>query len=277
MALFRASGMLLDDSVPMFCGRTELITNSNKCECFGYNQSEWIAIPGPPTCEYYSASAKLIDQVDGKTRFVIAGGDIYKDQFNDVHAYDGKTWQSLPDLPSPVSQHCIVAINDTVLLSIGGRSLEHDEKNKTYFFNSEVNRWFPGPDLITERKSCSCSTVNWKNPSNGDSDKVVVIAGGYNNRIDLDSVELLYMNDISKGWQPGPKMPYAVYHAILVQYKESVVLVGGDGHYDVDRYRIYQLSSPDGTWIEMKQTLPIEVNKPIAFLIPDELIDCEKT
>ena len=69
----------------MFCGRTELITNSNKCECFGYNQSEWIAIPGPPTCEYYSASAKLIDQVDGKTRFVIAGGERGNgDKFNNV-------------------------------------------------------------------------------------------------------------------------------------------------------------------------------------------------
>ena len=153
---FIAKGMLLDDSVPMVCGRT--YQSNIDCKCFAYNQSEWIAIPGPPTCAEFSASAKLIDQVDGKTRFVIKGGQSY------VHAYDGKTWQSLPDLPSAVSQYCIVAINDTVLLSIGGRSLlKHDEKIKTYFFNSEMNEWFSGPDLIIERRHFSCSTVNWKN------------------------------------------------------------------------------------------------------------------
>ena len=112
---------------------------------------------------------------------------------------------------------------------------------------------------------------------NGDSDKVVVIAGGINNRIDLDSVELLYMNDISKGWQSGPKLPYTVFDAMLVQYKESVILVGGSGRGDVDGKHMYQLSSPDGTWIEMKQTLPREIRSPIAFLIPDEFIDCKKT
>ena len=155
--LYLATGMLLDDSVPMVCGRTRHHPDFD-CKCFAYNQSEWIAIPGPPTCADFSASAKLIDQVDGKTRFVIKGGQSY------VHAYDGKTWQSLPDLPSAVSQYCIVAINDTVLLSIGGRSLlKHDEKIKTYFFNSEMNEWFSGPDLIIERRHFSCSTVNWKN------------------------------------------------------------------------------------------------------------------
>ena len=80
------------------------------------------------------------------------------------------------------------------------------------------------------------------------------------------------MNDISKGWQPGPELPDLFYNAVLVQYKESVVLVGRYGGVNM-----YQLSSPDGTWIEMKQTFPIVLEFFIAFLIPEELIDCKKT
>ena len=66
-----ASGILFDDSVPMFCGG---YYSGYKCDCFGYKQSEWVSYPAISTCRYLSASAALTDQENGKTRFVMAGG-----------------------------------------------------------------------------------------------------------------------------------------------------------------------------------------------------------
>ena len=57
----------------------------------------------------------------------------------------------------------------------------------------------------------------------------------------------------------------------MVGYKDSVVLVGSFGYVD-----LYQLSSPDGPWIEMEQTLPRNKNGHIAILIPDKLTDCQR-
>ena len=265
-----ASGILFDDSVPMFCGG---YYSGSKCDCFGYKQSEWVSYPAISTCRYLSASAALTDQENGKTRFVMSGGFNSNGFLSNVEAFNGETWSSLPNLPSPVYGHCMVAINDTVLLSMGGYTSQ-GYISKTYFFNSEMNEWSPGPDLNIPRGYLSCATVNWKNPSDGQLEKVVVVAGGDNGQY-MSSVELLYINNLSRGWQYGPQLPYSVANSVLVEYKDTVVLVGGDGT-GVDGKHLYQLSSPDGPWNEMEQTLPIKKHYHIAFLIPDDLTDCQK-
>ena len=159
-----ASGILFDDSVPMFCGG---YYSGSKCDCFGYKQSEWVSYPAISTCRYLSASAALTDQENGKTRFVMAGGLNGSGFLSNVEAFNGETWSSLPNLPSPVYGHCMVAINDTVLLSMGGYTSQ-GYISKPNFFNSEMNEWSPGPDLNTPRRYFSCATVkihlmvNWK-------------------------------------------------------------------------------------------------------------------
>ena len=265
-----ASGILFDDSVPMFCGG---YYSGSKCDCFGYKQSEWVSYPAISPCRDHSASAALTDQENGKTRFVMAGGLNGSGFLSNVEAFNGETWSSLPNLPSPVYGHCMVAINDTVLLSMGGYTSQ-GYISKPNFFNSEMNEWSPGPDLNTPRRYFSCATVNWKNPSDGQLEKVVVVAGGYNGQY-MSYVELLYINNLSRGWQYGPQLPYSVANSVLVEYKDTVVLVGGDGT-GVDGRHLYQLSSPDGPWNEMEQTLPIKKHYHIAFLIPDDLTDCQK-
>ena len=103
---------------------------------------------------------------------------------------------------------------------------------------------------------------------------MVVVAGGYNGQY-MSSIELLYINNLSRGWQYGPLLPFSVAYSVLVEYKDSVVLVGGGGT-GVDGKHLYQLSSADGPWIEMEQTLPISKIDHIAFLIPDDLTDCQQ-
>ncbi len=58
----------------------------------------------------------------------------------------------------------------------------------------------------------------------------------------------------------------------MIEFGNSVILVGGEGV--VDGQHLYQLSGPNESWIEMKQTLKVSRFRHIAFLVPDELVNC---
>ena len=89
-----------------------------------------------------------------------------------------------------------------------------------------------------------------------------------------NSTELLYFNDIDiieKQWTAGPDLPTISYDATMVEYNNTVILVGGGE----DANQLYQLSSPKGLWVEMKQTLKSKrAAGHVAFLVPDEIVNC---
>ena len=262
-----ASGILFDNSKPFYCGGFVSGVEID-CECFVYEQNEWVSVGSMQTCRRNAASTVLVNHFNNHAGFVIAGGEnpVY---LSAVEYFDGSSWHNLSSLPEPIYGGCMVAINETFLISIGGYPYE----NVTYFYNSELNEWLDGPELQEGRGFASCASVNWKNPADGKLEQVIVVAGGVSS-FNISSVELLYIDDISLGWQPGPELPKSNAGSVLVEYKESVVLVGGFG--EVDGKHLYQLSSQDGPWIEMEQTLPIAKTLHIAFLIPDELTDCQQ-
>ena len=172
-----ASGILFDLK-PMFCGGQPSYSGYS-CQCFTYEQSQWVSDSSMSTCRYFQGSAGLQNQEDRKSRFVIAGGrTLTTSEISNVESYDGASWKNLPDLPTPVEGHCMVAINETVLLSIGGIDMVglHTE---TSFYNAELNQWLPGPESLEARSYSSCAMVHWKNPAHGQLTQVVVVAGGY--------------------------------------------------------------------------------------------------
>ena len=188
---------------------------------------------------------------------MIVGGHSNSDGFLDtVEAFDFKTsWKSLASVPDPVDRHCVVSLNQTVLLSIGGR-VTNDVTSKTHFYNYDTDSWTRGPDLETPRFYSSCAKVNFKNPFNDQTEMAVVVAGGQNSTSAyLSSTEILYLNNPSMGWQSGPDLPGSVSGAVLVEFGSSVVLVGSIAH--GDGRNLYQLSSPEGPWIKMEQRLPM--------------------
>ncbi len=77
---------------------------------------------------------------------------------------------------------------------------------------------------------------------------------------------------LTPGWILGSSLPLSSNHPSLIELQGRVILIGGHGK--SDGMHLYQLDSPDGTWIEMKQTLKERRFDSIAFLIPDELTDC---
>ena len=70
----------------------------------------------------------------------------------------------------------------------------------------------------------------------------------------------------------SPELPHSCGDATMIEYKNSLILIGGTG--DVEGDALYQLYSPDGPWIKMKQTLKNKRYEHISFLVPDELVTC---
>ena len=113
-------------------------------------------------------------------------------------------------MPKPLGQHCIIKINDDLVLVTGGHTVSdedptryesHYEKN-THFFSFSNQRWIPGPDMLLERASHACGTFLM-------GDETIMVAAGGSMIVEeqklngTDSVEFLSLQNLDKGWFQG--------------------------------------------------------------------------
>ena len=115
--------------------------------------------------------------------------------------------------------------------------------------------------------------MNWKNQTSGGFEKVIVVTGREGGA--GQSVELLVLNNFEKynaGWMQGPYLPLEGTGQVMVEFQNGVIVVGGQN--TGDGRRLLQLTSPFGSWTEMKQTLKEPRSHFVSFLVPDELVNC---
>ena len=98
--------------------------------------------------------------------------------------------------------------------------------------------------------------MKWENPSTNQIEDVVVVAGGRDLNGNLrPDVELLFLNqEIGLDWVNGPNLTARESSSKMIEFGNNVILIGGEGG---DGRHLYQLSSPNGSWIKMKQTLKV--------------------
>ena len=240
-------------------------------------QGIWNPIASLSECRRYPSSATFT--FANQDILFISGG--YSDPTLDsVESFNGTTWDQdkFTNLPQPTQIHCTVKINETMLFIVGGTGDENysGALEITWFFHVVDNVWIPGPDLIVPRLLHSCGILSWLNPITDQIENVVVVAGGGDNSsVPLTSVELLHLEnfqDLDLYWEEGPSLPKTVLGATMVEFENSVILIGGEG--EVDGFHLYQLNSPGGPWLEMKQTLKEARSRHVSFLVPDDLVNC---
>ncbi len=278
LSLHLSVGLLFRQTTPMICGG---YSNQFEKRCHSFENGAWKAISNL-TINRYSPSAAILSST-GNTKddiFMVATGSNDGQIQSTVESFDGVSWNQtqFSNLPYAVIGSCMVKLSNSMLMAIGGSKQHSLEANtaETYFFDVIKNKWVAGPMLAIPRLWYSCGVMNWKNDTTGIFEKVVVVSGGYDKQgSQLNSVELLFINDFEKynsGWKVGPNIPIKVDGPAMVEFQNGVIMIGGRG--EGDGRHLYQLSSPYGKWTEMKQTLKEPRSHFVSFLVPDNLVNC---
>ena len=104
-------------------------------------------------------------------------------------------------LPYPAIEHCMVKLNESMIMFIGGVN-----QSTVYFYTfipgDFYGLWSHGPSLPQPRNGHACEKIQIEK----DHDAVVV-TGGFNGTHFLKSTQILDLNHVERGWKNGPEMP----------------------------------------------------------------------
>ena len=162
---------------------------------------------------------------DGAGSWLVSGGmqnGAYV-QTTEMRRVDGN-WENGPDLTSALHDHCQLQLGGKVFI-VGGRGVGSTPSSDTFFLDGNV--WTAVSSMEKAREFHSCVEFLGKIYSIGGEDGL----GGK-----LSTVEI-YDPDLDK-WEPGPVLPTAVSKAQVINYKDTLYLVGGEGNTQVYTLRV---------------------------------------
>jgi hypothetical protein len=270
---FSEIAFLFNGSTPISCARRHL--------CYSYQNGVWNDGPECPSFSNFPIFSIITERKNSEDHEIVLLPGIEGNSA--VQSFDGNRWSEgvYADLPVNISGHCMVRINDSMVMVIGGLkdSPPGNMAGDSYFFHASENKWILGPQLIITRWSPVCGVMSWKN------NKVIVVTGGYElnqSDVPLKSVEFLFLNEyehLNISWVEGPSLPHIIEKPVMVEFNNGIILVGGNENskYTNSGHQLFQLSSPNGTWMRMSQQL--KEKRPYsyqhsAFLVPDEMVNC---
>ncbi len=175
---------------PILCGGYQTDAYSNKC--YSLENSQWVSSASMNSVRADAAAAQLKDG-----RLLVTGG--WDDSFSSLNSAEILTeegWESnIPSLPVPILDHCMVTVNSTTVMVIGG--IQNDEySGKTFYFTFGEESWTEGPVLKNKRRYHSCGKIRRNKES---QEMNIIVAGGYYGGSYLSSVEIL--DEGSNEWQ----------------------------------------------------------------------------
>jgi hypothetical protein len=255
-------GGLVDNQVPWICSGSP---GYNRCYLYknaawtqtGYfltSRTHYVAVPNSP----FGNPAHKFYVVGGPTGLT-------------AEVFDGQSFSVVsPSLPLTFYQSCMVYLNATTVMLIGGMQGSSDRfYNNTYLMNSNFKVWQKGPPIITGRFGHGCGRI----VQGINSEKYsTIIAGGIAPLYRSALVEIL--DDGATNWRSGPNLPKATMTAPMVDDQRGGVLyVGGDigGFTNV----IYRLRHAAANWEVVPSKIAIPRSWHSAFLVPDELTNCQ--
>ncbi len=149
-----------------------------------------------------------------------------------------------PALPLGLAGHCLVKINDSLILAIGGRFESVSMENlgqlspRTFWHSLDRKSWITGPELDQRREGHSCGATMDPNSKT----VFVIVAGGFT--VDEPSADSLATTEIltlassmdmeeleAAAWTRGPDLPEGLSFARFagVNDDSKLLLIGGNG------------------------------------------------
>jgi N-acetylneuraminic acid mutarotase len=264
--VFAAIGGLGFKGNPIICGGYQKLVHSNKC--YSLENNEWVSSASMNSIRVDAAAAKL---KDGKL-LVTGGYDAYYSYPSSAEMLTEEGWEiNIPSLPVTIAYHCMVTVNSTTVMVIGGAQ-NNQASGKTFYFTFGEESWTEGPELKTKRVYHSCGKIR----RNKDSQEMsIIVAGGNAGYSYLSAVEILVEG--SNEWQTGPKLPLGIAYSQMIEDQNGgVVLIGGYSPSVGRLDTLYQLShgGQDAVWTKMEQKLKTGREGHTAIIVPDNIVDC---
>jgi hypothetical protein len=268
--VFAAIGGLGFKGNPIVCGGRQNGVLSKKC--YSLENNEWVSSASMNSVRDAAATAQLKDD-----KLLVTGGKNGSGSFlNSAEMLTEEGWESnIPSLPVSIYAHCMVTVNSTTVMVIGGEQ-NGQFSGKTFYFTFGEESWTEGPELKNKRGWHSCGKIRRNKES---QEMSIIVAGGYvGGSSRLSSVEILYED--SNEWQTGPELPFEIDVSQMVEDQNGgVVLIGGYspsfGNFDT-LDTLYQLphGGQDAVWTKMEQKMKTGRRQHTAFLVPDNIVDC---
>ncbi len=243
---------------PILCGGWQNSVYSNKC--YSLENNVWVSSASMNSVRVFAAAAQL---QDGKL-LVTGGYDGSFSYFNSAEILTEEGWKSnIPSLTVKIYGHCMVTVNSTTVMAIGGRQNGPYYSGKTFYLTFGEESWTEGPELKIKRRWHSCGKIRRNKES---QEMSIIVAGGYDDSSYLSSVEIL--DEGSNEWQTGPELPFGIIKPQMIEDQNGGVVLIFD--------TLYQLphGGQGAVWTKMEQKMKIGRRHNTAFLIPDNIVDC---
>jgi hypothetical protein len=265
--VYKAIGGLGFKENPILCGGWQNDVRSNKC--YSLENNEWVSSASMNSARGYAAAAQLQDG----NLLVTGGWDGSYSVLNSAEMLTEEGWESnIPSLPVTIYGHCMVTVNSTTVMAIGGYQ-NHQRLGKTFYFTFGEESWTEGPELKNKKEGHSCGIIRRDKDS---QEMSIIVAGGWDNVLyTIASVDILDKGSIE--WQRGPELPFVIVECQMVEDQNGgVVLIGGESKSVGTHDTLYQLphGGQDAVWTKMEQKMKTGRNEHTAFLVPDNIVDC---
>ncbi len=230
--------------------------------------NQWVSSASMNSVRADAAAAQL---QDGKL-LVTGGKDGFDSYLDSAEMLTEEGWESnIPSLPVAISVHCMVTVNSTTVMVIGG--IQNGlYSGKTFYFTFGEESWTAGPELKNKRGYHSCGKIRRDKES---QEMSIIVAGGWDGASELSSVKIL--DEGSNEWQTGPELSFVIQDSKMVEDQTGgVVLIGGESRSVSNLDTLYQLphGGQDAVWIKMEQKMKTARERHTAFLVPDNIVDC---
>ena len=226
---------------PLFCGGQSL---PGECYELVPEDNTWVEGPQLLGQRTNSAFTKLSDG-----RWWILSGQATNDQFSSEYYDDGRftIGPTLPTEGYETCSPCAVEVDEN-------RIFYGNKLGWLYVVNQNQFRPTNNP-MLFESCGAACGSA-----TKADGSKIIVVAGGNDNGR-TDRVQIL--DPVFETWTEGPRMPYPLINAALVETEDSFLVIGGTGEPSYQD-TVFEFDPIGMTWILREETLSLQRTYPFA-------------
>lgn len=189
-------------------GATDTITQASD-KVFAFRDGQWVELASLQHARAAPAAAVVDDKL------VVFGGQNDKQIVPQTEVFDGESWTSAADMPTP-REHLAAVSDGVYIYTVGGRFLSADENSAAFErFDPESGNWEKLPDMPSARGSYGAALVDGR---------IVVVGGEEPTRV-LATVE---MYDIAnRKWSTHAPLNTPVHGQAVAAVGSTVYCIGG--------------------------------------------------